>query len=70
MVIPSTRKTPNWLKATLEDVEGHGAVKGTFRERKRPKRYSGYVAYMIKLIEAKPSTFEEVVHQEVRKKDM
>jgi len=25
---------------TLEDVEGHGAMKGTFRERKRPKRCS------------------------------
>jgi hypothetical protein len=52
MIIPETRKRPNWLKATLEDVEGHGAAKGTFRESKRPKRYSGYATYMTKLIEA------------------
>jgi len=40
VIIPKTRKRPNWLKATLEDAKGHGATKGTFRERKRSKRYS------------------------------
>ena len=70
MVIPSTRKRPNWLKATLEDAEGHGVAKGTFRERKRLKRYSGYAAYMTRLIEAEPSTFEEATHQKVWKKYM
>lgn len=40
IIIPETKKMSNWLKATLEDAEGHGATKGTFRERKRPKRYS------------------------------
>lgn len=54
VVIPTTRKRPNWLKATLEDVEGHEAAKGSFRESKRPKRYSGYAAYMTKLIEVEP----------------
>jgi len=34
-------------------------------ERKNPKRYFRYASYMKKLIEAKPSTFEEAVsHQE------
>jgi hypothetical protein len=65
VVIPETRKRPNWLKSTLLDAEGHGAAQGTFRESKKPKRYSGYATYMTKLIEAEPSTFEEVVnHQE------
>lgn len=64
MIIPETRKNPNWLKATLEDVEGHGATKGTFRERKGPNRYLGYASYMTKLIEVKPTTFEEATHQE------
>jgi len=65
VVIPETRKRPNWLKSTLLDAEDHGAAKGSFRERKKPKRYSRYVAYMTKLIEAEPSTFEKVVnHQE------
>eukprot|EP00253_Pinus_taeda_P022805 PITA_22805 len=65
VVIPETRKRPNWLKSTLLDAEGHGAAQGSFRESKRPKKYSGYVAYMTKLIEAEPSTFEEdVEHRE------
>ena len=64
VVIPETRKRPNWLKSTLLDAEGHGVVKGSFRESKKPKRYSGYVAYMTKLIEAEPSIFEEVVNNQ------
>ena len=62
MIISNTRKRQNWLKATLEDVEGHGATKGIFRERKRQKRYSRYAAYMTRLIEVEPFTFEEVAH--------
>lgn len=58
-------KRPNWLKSTLLDVEGHGATKVTFRESKKPKRYSLYATYMTKLIEAEPSIFEEAIkHQE------
>eukprot|EP00253_Pinus_taeda_P012749 PITA_12749 len=65
MVILETRKRPNWLKSTLLDAEGHGAAKGSLRESNKPKRYFGYAAYMKKLIEAKPSTFEEAInHQE------
>ena len=45
-MIPNTRKRPIWLKNTLEDSKGQGAVKGTFRERKRPKRYFEYDAYL------------------------
>ena len=62
MVIPTTRKRPNWLKATLEDVEEHEDAKGTFKESKKPKKYSSYVAYITKLIKAEPSTFKEVAH--------
>jgi len=65
VVIPETRKRPNWLKSTLLDAKGHRATQGSFRESKKPKKYFGYVAYMTKLIEAKPSTFEEAVeHRE------
>lgn len=64
IIIPEMKKMPTWLKATLEDAEGHGVEKITFRESKRPKIYSRYVAYMTKLIEAEPNTFEESTHQE------
>jgi len=53
------------LKSTLLDAEVHGATEGSFRESKRPKKYFGYSAYMTKLIEAEPSTFEEAIeHRE------
>lgn len=68
MVIPTTRERPNWLKATLEDAEGHDTVKGSSKESKKPKRYSGYAAYITKLIEIEPSTFQEAEHEEVWKK--
>ena len=49
------------MKSTLLDAKGHGVAKGTFRGSKNPKIYSGYATYIMKLIEEKPSTFEEVV---------
>ena len=65
VIVPQNRKRPNWLKSTLLDAEGHGAATSSFRESKKPKRYFGYVAYMTKLIEEKPSSFEEAInHQE------
>lgn len=70
VIILSTRKRPLWLKTTLEDTEGYGATKGTFRESKRSKRYYGYATYMTKLIEAEPSTFEDAAHKELWKKAM
>jgi len=65
VVIPTTRKRQNWLKSTLEDVDGHEDVKGPSREIKKPKRYSGYARYMTKLIKVEPSTFQEDEHEEV-----
>jgi hypothetical protein len=37
------QKRPTWARQTLQEAEGHGAPCGTFRERKRPQRYSCYV---------------------------
>ena len=60
VIILENRKRPNWLKSTLQDAEGHAVATCTFKESKKPKRYSGYASYMTKLIEAEPSTLEEV----------
>lgn len=38
IVMPESRKIPNWLKSTLLDAEVHGSTQGTFRESKKPKR--------------------------------
>ena len=64
MVILETRKRPNWLKSTLLDTEDHEVAKGSFRESKKAKIYSGYAVYISKLLEAEPSTFEEAVNNQ------
>ena len=35
----------------------------SFRESKRPRKFSSYVALMSKIIDSKPSTYEEVAKQ-------
>jgi len=35
----SSRKTPSWLKGTLEDAKRHIAPRGTFCESKKLTRY-------------------------------
>jgi hypothetical protein len=56
-----TRKRQAWLRDTLEEVEGHTTPNGSFRESKRPHRFSSDVALMSKIIDAEPSTFEEAI---------
>ena len=63
VIVPETRKRPAWLESTLQEAEKHKAPSGTFRERKRPKIFSNYATLMTSLINAEPSTFEEVVKQ-------
>lgn len=70
LVIPETIERPNQLKYTLVYAKGHGEVNGTLRESKKPKIYSKYEAYMKKLIELDPSTFEEVVNHQEQKDTM
>lgn len=66
MIVPENRKRPAWLRSTLQEAEGH-TTKGTFRESKRPKRFSGHATYMMKFIEAEPSSYEDATkHQEWR----
>jgi hypothetical protein len=59
VTIPKTRKCPAWLEATLQEAKRLKAPSGTFTERKNPKRFSSYAACMKKLINEKPTTFEE-----------
>ena len=58
MIFLENRKRLAWLRTTLQEVKGHTS-KGTFRESKRSKRYYGYATYIMKLIEAKPSSYED-----------
>jgi hypothetical protein len=59
----ATRKRPNWIQNTLQEDEGHASPKRSFRERKRPHKFSSYMAQMRNIIDSKPSTFEEVAEK-------
>jgi len=43
---------------------------GTSRESRKPKRFSSYATALTNLIDAKPSTYEETISQQVWKEAM
>jgi hypothetical protein len=59
VLAPPVKRRPAWLRDTLEEAEKHIAPPGTFRESRRPPKFSGYVAQMSHIIDAKPSSYEE-----------
>jgi hypothetical protein len=48
-----------WARQIIQDVEKYGAPDGPFRESKRPRPYSSYVALLSDIIDAKPTCYEE-----------
>jgi hypothetical protein len=54
----------------VQEEERIDAPKGTFRGRKRPHRFGGYVALMSSISDAKPYSFEEVDKLQVWKVSM
>jgi hypothetical protein len=48
----------------LQEDKGHETPKGSFRESKRPHKFSSYVALMRSIIDLEPSTFEEAVEKQ------
>jgi hypothetical protein len=43
----------------VQEAERIVAPKGTFRERKKPHRFGGYVALMNNISDVEPASFEE-----------
>ena len=41
---PPAKRRPTWLRETLQEAEKHTTPPGTFRESRRPQKFSGYVA--------------------------
>jgi hypothetical protein len=70
VIVPKTRKHPTWLEATLQEAERLKAPSGTFRESKKPKRFSIYSACMTRLINEEPTTFEEATQKKQWKEAM
>jgi hypothetical protein len=67
---PPAKRKPGWLKEIVQEAERIVAPKGTFRERKRPYRFGGYVALMSNISDAEPSSFEEANKLQVWKDAM
>jgi hypothetical protein len=65
-----SRNRPTWLRNTLQEAEGHATPRGSFRERKTPPKFSIYVASMSKIIDSKPSTYQEATKKQVWKDAM
>ena len=66
--IPAKRQ-PAWCRQILQEAEGHAAPKGTFRESRKPQRYSGLAAQVDPII-CEPSSFEEAAKLQVWKDAM
>lgn len=66
-VVLEIRNRASLLRYTLGEAEGPVAPDGISREIKKPKIFSSFVALMSKLIDAKPSTYEEATSQQVWK---
>jgi hypothetical protein len=67
---PPGKRKLGWLKEIVQEDERIAAPKGTFRERKRPHRFGGYVSLMRSISDAKPSSFEEADKLQVWKDSM
>jgi hypothetical protein len=58
-------KRPAWVRRTLQEAEGHANPQGTFRESKKPKRFSSYVSAISHIIDTEPSCHGEATSQQV-----
>jgi hypothetical protein len=61
---------PAWCREILKEAEKHAAPKGTFRESKKPYKYSSLIAQLNLVIDSEPSTFEEASKHKVWKDAM
>jgi hypothetical protein len=53
------------LKFNMQEAEGHVTPRGTFRESKRPQRFSSYVSAMSHIIDTEPFGHGEAAGQQV-----
>jgi hypothetical protein len=67
---PPVKRKPAWWREILKETEKHATPKGTFRERKKPDKYSGLIAQLNLVIDSEPYTFEEASKHKVWKDAM
>ena len=59
------KRNLEWACELIQDAERYGAPNKTFRESKRPRLYSNYVALVSNIIDAKPSNYEKAAEKKV-----
>lgn len=64
------KKRPLWMRKMMQEAESFAVPRGTFRESKRPHKFSSYVALMSQIIESEPASVEEATSQQVWKESM
>ena len=67
---PLAKRRPDWYRETLQEAERHAASLGTFRESRRPKTFTGYVALVSQLSDVEPTLYEEATKLQVWKDAM
>ena len=55
--------TKEAIRDTLQEAEKHATPSGSFKESKRPHRFSSYMALMSHIIDYEPSSYEEAANQ-------
>jgi hypothetical protein len=67
----STKKRrPSWAREIIQDAEKYGAPEGSFRESKRPRPYSSYVALLGDITDVEPTSYEEATKKKEWKNAM
>jgi hypothetical protein len=67
---PLVKRKPTWCREILKETEKHLTPKDTFRESKKPDKYSGLITQLNLVIDSEPSTFEEASKHQVWKDAM
>ena len=58
------KRRPAWAREIVQEAE-NGAPDETFRESKKPKTYSSYVALLLDIIDAEPTNYEGAIKKQV-----
>jgi hypothetical protein len=70
MELPPVKRKPAWCREILREAERHSAPKGTFRESRKPDKYSGLISKLSTVIDSEPSTFADASKHQVWKDAM
>jgi hypothetical protein len=68
--MPSRKRRPAWAQELIRDAKRIGAPEKSFKESKKSKPYSSYMASLCDIMNAEPSSYEEAAENQVWKDAM